>query len=94
MELDLAIMARSTKAGISANPRIPTMHLFHVPDLMCGSWLGFVVRALQDIDHAIRIEANLQAHTIRVISRRFETAFLQAFRGAGYPAEPVLLPLR
>ncbi|MBM6595384.1 heavy-metal-associated domain-containing protein [Microvirga pudoricolor] len=69
------------------------MHLFHLPDLMCGGCLGFVVRALQDIDQAIRIEANLRARTISVVSRRFESALLLALRGAGYRAEPVLLPL-
>jgi copper chaperone len=69
------------------------MHLFHVPDLKCGGCLGFVVRALQDIDHQIRIEANLAGRTIKVFSHRFESALLRALRSAGYPAEPVLLPL-
>lgn len=69
------------------------MHLFHVPDLTCGGCLGFVVRALQYIDHAIRIEANLAARTIKVFSHRFESALLRTLHGAGYPAEPVLWPL-
>jgi copper chaperone len=69
------------------------MHLFHVPDLTCGGCLGFVVRALQDVDLAIRIEANLGARTIRILSSRFESVLLRALREAGYPAEPILLPL-
>ena len=69
------------------------MHLFHVPDLSCGGCLGFIVRALRDLDDAIRIEANLTTRTIKVFSNRFESALLRALRGAGYPAEPVLLPL-
>jgi copper chaperone len=69
------------------------MHLFHIPDLKCGGCLGFVVRALQDIDHAIRIEANLPGRTIKVFSHRFESALLQALRRAGYPADPVFPPL-
>jgi len=69
------------------------MHLFHVPDLKCGGCLGFVVRALQDIDYQIRIEANLTGRTIKVFSRRFESALLRTLRSAGYPAEPVLQPL-
>jgi copper chaperone len=69
------------------------MHLFHVPDLRCGGCLGFVVRALQGIDDTIRIKANLSARTLRVVSSRFESALLRALREAGYPANPVLLPL-
>jgi copper chaperone len=69
------------------------MHLFSVPGLTCGGCLGFVVRALQDIDRAVRIEANLSTRTIRVLSSRFESQLLRALREAGYPAEPILLPL-
>lgn len=69
------------------------MHLFHVPNLSCGGCLGFVVRALHGVDRHARIEANLPARTIRVLSDRFESVLLGALRGAGYPAEPILLPL-
>jgi len=69
------------------------MHVFHVPDLKCGGCLGFVVRALRDIDHAVHVKADFPARTLRVISTRFESALLRALREAGYPAEPVLLPL-
>ncbi|WP_445504407.1 heavy-metal-associated domain-containing protein [Microvirga sp. G4-2] len=68
------------------------MHLFHIPRLTCGGCLGFVTRALQDIDQHVRIEANLLDRTVRVISHRFESALLRALRQAGFPAEPVLLP--
>jgi len=69
------------------------MHLFHVPDLKCGGCLGFVVRALRGIDQTVRVTADIQACTLRVISTRFESALLRALREAGYPAEPILLPL-
>ncbi|QRM31336.1 heavy-metal-associated domain-containing protein [Microvirga sp. VF16] len=69
------------------------MHLFHVPDLKCGGCLGFVVRALRDIDQTVRITADIPARTLRVISTRFESALLRALREAGYTAEPILLPL-
>ncbi|WP_230532408.1 heavy-metal-associated domain-containing protein [Microvirga roseola] len=69
------------------------MHLFHVPGLVCSGCLGFVVRALHDIDHHARIDMNMAARKIRVISRRFESELLRALREAGYPAEPILLPL-
>jgi copper chaperone len=72
--------------------RFPTMHLFHIPGLTCGGCLGFVTRALQDIDQQVRIEANLVARTVTVVSSRFESALLRALHQAGYPAEPVLLP--
>lgn len=69
------------------------MHLFHVPDLKYGGCLGFVVRALQNIDQAVQIKADIPARTLRVISTRFESALVRALREAGYPAAPVLLPL-
>jgi len=69
------------------------MHLFHVPDLICGGCLGFVVRALQGVDREVRIKANLPARTIQILSSRFESVLLRALREAGYPAEPILLPL-
>lgn len=68
------------------------MHLFHVPGLTCGGRLGSVTRALHGIDPAARIEANLPARTLRVISARFESALLRALRDAGYVADSVLQP--
>jgi len=47
------------------------MHVFHVPDLKCGGCLGFVARALRDIDQTVRITADIPARTLRVISTRF-----------------------
>lgn len=69
------------------------MHLFHVPGLTCGGCLGFVTRALKGVDRHARIEADLRTRTVKVISGRFESALLRALREAGYPSEPVLLPL-
>jgi len=69
------------------------MHLFHVPSLTCGGCLGFVTRALQDVDRHARIEADLRARTIRIVSSRFESVLLRALRDAGYRAEALLLPL-
>ncbi len=66
------------------------MHLFHLPGLTCDGCLGFVTRALHGIDPAARVEADLRARTIRVISARFESALLRALREAGYAADPVL----
>jgi copper chaperone len=68
------------------------MHLFHVPDLRCGGCLGFVLRALQHVDRHVRIEADLPARMIRVISARFESALLRTLRDAGFAADPVLQP--
>jgi copper chaperone len=68
------------------------MHLFHIPSLTCGGCLGFVIRALQDIDQQVRLEANLMDRTVKIISSRFESVLLRALRQAGFPAEPVLLP--
>ena len=40
------------------------MDLFYLPDLKCGACLGFVVRSLQDVGQAIRVEANLAGRKI------------------------------
>jgi copper chaperone len=69
------------------------MHVFRLPDLKCGGCLGFVVRALRDVDQAVQIRADIPARTLRVISTRFESVLLRVLREAGYPAEPILLPL-
>jgi copper chaperone len=68
------------------------MHLFHVPDLKCGGCLGFVIRALRDVDQTVRVTADMSARTLHVMSARFESALLRALRDAGYAADPVLQP--
>ena len=68
------------------------MHLFHVPDLKCGGCLGFVVRALRDVDQSVSVTADIPARTLRVISARLESAHLRALRDAGYAADPVIQP--
>jgi copper chaperone len=66
------------------------MFLFHVPSMKCGGCLGAVTRALQAIDSAVRVEADLERREIRVTSSRFESALLSTLREAGYPAEPIV----
>ena len=67
--------------------------LFHFPTLMGECCVAAVAATLRAVDDAVRVEANLPARTVRVLSRHYEATILRALREAGHPAEPVLAPL-
>jgi copper chaperone CopZ len=69
-----------------------TMHLFHVPTMMCGDCIAAITQALTDIDRSARVEADLPTRRVQVASGLFES-LLRVLRQAGFPAEPVLDPL-
>lgn len=79
--------------------RIPIMHrfhahnLFHVPKMMCDRCVASLTRALHTLDGLARVEADLAARTVRVVSRHYESALLRTLREAGFHAEPVPQPL-
>jgi copper chaperone len=68
------------------------VHLFDVPGMLCGDCVAAITEALRNIDHAVRVEADLATRRIRVASRRLES-LLRALHQSGFPAEPVLHPL-
>jgi copper chaperone len=67
--------------------------LFHLPTLVCECCVDAVAASLRTVDDAVRIEADLAARTVRVLSRHYEATILRALREAGHQAEPVLAPL-
>jgi copper chaperone CopZ len=73
--------------------RFPIENWFHVPALVCECCVEAIAAALRGLDYAARVEADLTAGTVRVISRYYEMTILKALRDAGYQAEPVLQPL-
>ena len=76
-----------------------TMHglqvetFFRVPKLMCERCAAALAGAVRMVDDAARVEADLAARTVRVVSTRSESALITTLREAGFPAEPVLQPL-
>lgn len=73
--------------------RLQADNLFHIPKMMCDRCVVALTRALHVLDGVARVEADLAARTIRVVSRHYESALLRTLREAGCPAEPILRPL-
>ena len=73
--------------------RFQAHNLFHVPKMMCDHCVAALTSALHAFDGVARVEADLMARTVRVVSRHYESALLGTLREAGYDAEPVLQPL-
>jgi copper chaperone len=68
-------------------------NLFHIPKMMCDRCVAALTSALHAFDGVARVEADLMARTVRVVSRHYESALLRTLREAGFDAEPVLQPL-
>jgi copper chaperone len=73
--------------------RLQAHNLFHIPKMMCERCVASLTSALQAIDGVARVEADLMARTVRVVSRRYESVLLRTLREAGFEAEPILQPL-
>jgi copper chaperone len=73
--------------------RLQSDNLFHIPKMMCDRCVAALSSILHGFDGAARVEADLKARTVRVVSHRYESALLRTLREAGFPAEPVLQPL-
>ncbi len=65
------------------------MHVFHVPGMNCGGCLRAITRAIQALDPQAKVEADLEARTIRVASTESEATLLDALSDADYPAQPL-----
>lgn len=59
------------------------MHLFLVSGMNCGGCLRAITRALQALDPQARVEADLEAHTIKVASAETEASLLNALTDGG-----------
>jgi copper chaperone len=73
--------------------RLQAHNLFHIPKMMCDRCVTALTSVLQVLDGAARVEADLGARTVRVVSRHYESILLRTLREAGFPAESVLQPL-
>jgi copper chaperone len=68
------------------------MRIFHVPGMNCGGCLRAITRAIEALDPQARVEADLEARTIKVVSAESEASLLNALSNGGYPAEPLTQP--
>ncbi len=68
------------------------MHIFHVPGMNCGGCLRAVTRAVQALDPLAQVEADLEARTVKVVSKQSEASLLEAQSNGGYPAQPLARP--
>ena len=68
-------------------------NLFHVPRIMCEVCVTALSAAVWVVDTAARVEANLEARTVRVVSHAYEATLLRVLREAGFRAEPILQPI-
>jgi copper chaperone len=73
--------------------RFPAQNLFHVPLIMCEHCVAALTDALRTIDKVVRVEADIVARTVRIVSDRYESLLLRTLKEAGFPAEPILQPL-
>ena len=69
------------------------MRIFHVPDMNCGGCLRAITRAIEALDPQARVEADLEARTIKVVSAESEASLLNALSNGGYPAQPLTQPV-
>ena len=65
------------------------MHVFHVPGMNCGGCLRTITRSVLALDPQAKVEANMDARTIRVASTKSEASLLGALSDGGYPAQPL-----
>lgn len=63
------------------------MHIFHVPGMNCGGCLRAITRAVQALDPQAKVDADLEARTVKVTSRQSEGLLLNALSNGGYPAQ-------
>jgi copper chaperone len=69
------------------------MRIFHVPGMNCGGCLRAITRAIEALDPQARVEADVEARTIKVISAESEASLLNALSNGGYPAQPLTQPV-
>jgi copper chaperone CopZ len=65
-----------------------TMIRFQVPDMHCGGCVRRVTRAVQSVDPAATVEADVPGREVRVEGSADPAALMAALAEAGYPATP------
>ena len=61
---------------------------FAIPDMVCGGCVASVTRAVQAVDPAARVAANLETHTVEIESASAANALAAAITEAGFTVNP------
>lgn len=64
------------------------MTRFAIPDMTCDGCVGGVTRAVQGVDPAARVAADLTAHTVDIESGATATVLAAAIADAGFTVHP------
>ena len=64
------------------------MTRFAIPDMTCGGCVGSITRAVQAVDPAARIVADLESHTVEIDSAAAATALAAVIVDAGFTVNP------
>ncbi len=64
------------------------MHRFDIPTMTCGHCVRAITRAVQLVDAAAQVEADLAAHCISVASSASAASVSAAIAAAGYANTP------
>lgn len=64
------------------------MHLFDIPRMTCGHCVKTVTQAVQSVDPAAQVRADLATHSIAVTSEASTARLAAAIAAAGYASTP------
>ena len=62
---------------------------FHVPSMTCGHCVRTLTRAVQALDPAAQLQADLAAQTVTITTTAARERVLAAFAAQDYPATPI-----
>ena len=65
------------------------MAVFKIEDMTCGHCAGVIIRAVQSLDEAAKLEIDLAAATVRIASQMSAQELAAVIKAAGYT--PALL---
>jgi len=63
---------------------------FQIDNMTCGGCVRRVTAAIQSVDSAATVTANVDQHRVDIRSSSAEPALIAALENAGYPAKPVV----
>ena len=64
------------------------MTRFAIPDMTCGGCVGSVTRAVQALDPAARVLADLDLHIVEIDFTAANKALVEAITEAGFSVDP------
>lgn len=65
------------------------MFRFHVPDMTCGHCVATITKAVQSVDLAAQVEADISRHEVNIHASIAEEVLAQAIKDAGYAVQPM-----